>query len=137
MMETHFNRVSYVVWLALIRLLVLCTLVCYGVCGTALKLFSPGWEAVAVVVFALFSCAGYAGLTHRTIYVRGGTLFSSAARRTGWQTWFFVLYVPYMLYTIWFGLWMAARGGVPLALAFPIAAVLFFAAAYRSLSTTP
>ena len=87
------------------------------------------------VVFALFSCAGYAGLTHRTIYVRGGTLFSASARRPGWRTWFFVLYVPYVLYTIWFGLWMAARGGVPLALAFPIAAVLFFAAAYRSLST--
>ena len=58
MMETHFNRVSYVVWLALIRLLVLCTLVCYGVCGAALRLFSPGWEAVAVVVFALSAAWG-------------------------------------------------------------------------------
>ena len=130
------KQISYAVWLALLRLTVFCTLVCYWVCGVVLDRFSPGWEGAVVAVFALLSCAGYVGLSHRTIYVPGNTLLSALRRRPRWRGWLFALYVPYLLYDLWFGLWMT-WAGAPLALIFPATAAALFIAAYRALCAAP
>ena len=135
-MEVQKKQISYAVWLALIRLTTFCTLACYGLYGVVLKRFSPGWEGAAVAVVALLSCAGYVGLSHRTIYVPGNTLLSALQRRPRWRGWLFALYVPYLLYNLWFGLWMT-WAGAPLALIFPAAAAALFAAAYRALCAAP
>ena len=90
-METHkagrkLLRPEY--FLMLVQLLVLASQLFYWLCGVRLRLFKPGWEGAAVVIFVSYSILCEI-LSYSTIFVRREHLITvSPPWRRNWRRWF-------------------------------------------------
>ena len=139
-METHkagrkLLRPEY--FLMLVQLLVLASQLFYWLCGVRLRLFKPGWEGAAVVIFVSYSILCEI-LSYSIIFVRREHLITvSPPWRRNWRRWFFLLFTPHVLYSLWYGLWMTSFGRFPLALILPALILVFLYLAYRRLSEHP
>ena len=123
--------------LLLVQLLVLASLFCYGLCAVRLRLFEAGWEGAAVVIFVSYSTLCTI-LSYSTIFVRREHLITvSPPWRRSWRRWFFLLFTPHVLYSLWYGLWMTSFGRFPPALILPALILVFLYLAYRRLSEHP
>ena len=89
-METHkagrkLLRPEY--FLMLVQLLVLASQFFYWLCGVRLRLFKPGWEGAAVVIFISYSILCEI-LSYSTIFVRREHLITvSPPWRRNWRRW--------------------------------------------------
>ena len=136
-METHkagrkLLRPEY--FLMLVQLLVLASQFFYWRCGVRLRLFKPGWEGAAVVIFISYSILCEI-LSYSTIFVRREHLITvSPPWRRNWRRWFFLLFTPHVLYSLWYGLWMTFFGRFPPALILSALILVFLYLAYQRLS---
>ena len=123
--------------LLLVQLLVLASLFCYGLCAARLRLFEVGWEFAAVRIFFAYSILCTI-LSYSTIFVRREHLITvSPPWRRSWRRWFFLLFTPHVLYSLWYGLWMTFFGRFPPALILSALILVFLYLAYRRLSEHP
>ena len=120
--------------LMLVQLLVLASQLFYWLCGVRLRLFKPGWEGAAVVIFVSYSILCEI-LSYSTIFVRREHLITvSPPWRRNWRRWFFLLFTPHVLYSLWYGLWMTFFGRFPPALILSALILVFLYLAYQRLS---
>ena len=120
--------------LLLVQLLVLASLFCYGLCAVRLRLFEAGWEGAAVVIFVSYSTLCTI-LSYSTMFVgREHLITVSPPWRRNWRRWFFLLFTPHVLYSLWYGLWMTFFGRFPPALILSALILVFLYLAYQRLS---
>ena len=118
----------------LVQLLVLASQLFYWLCGVRLRLFKPGWEGAAVVIFISYSILCEI-LSYSTIFVRREHLITvSPPWRRNCRRWFFLLFTPHVLYSLWYGLWMTFFGRFPPALILSALILVFLYLAYQRLS---
>ena len=129
-MNSIFNRLGWNHWLILVMISTYLSRIAYTVIST------PGIDPHIVVFFVDYSVLAFI-LSHCFIFQSEGLrLAANPPLKSHWKRWFFILYIPHVIYSLWYAAFMTTVHHAPQAIFVSAAILLCLSCAYLRLSAS-
>lgn len=130
-MKTLANRFGSNRWFMFVHLLSFAS----GIAHAYTYVRNPGWDVVIMRGFFLYAIIAMETTQKRIFQNNPKPLNPEPPINPQWKRWFFTLYIPHVIYCLWYAYWMVIVNHAPQGLLVSAAILLCLCCAYLRLST--